>query len=155
MARAPFQILVFPYIKISETNSILYAVFRRSQEGYWQGIAGGGEEGETILDAAKREAFEEAEIPTSCKYKKLDSSSMLPVIDVVSDFLWGLDTYVVPEYSFGVEVGVKELLLSSEHKEFKWVTYEEAINILKWDSNKTAIWELNQRLLREDFSERE
>lgn len=149
MARAPFQILVFPYIKITEVNSILYAVFRRSREGYWQGIAGGGEEGETELDAAKREAFEEAEIPTSCKYIKLDSSSMLSVVDVVGNFKWGTDVYVIPEYSFGVEIEKQKLKLSHEHIEYRWVTYEKAINMLKWDSNKTALWELNQRLLRE------
>ncbi|RAN74917.1 NUDIX pyrophosphatase, partial [Bacillus sp. SRB_28] len=35
------------------------------------------------------------------------------------------------------------------HSEYKWVTYEEAREILKWDSNRVAIWELHQRLIRE------
>lgn len=152
MARAPFQILVFPYIRSTkmDSNDILFALFRRSREGYWQGIAGGGEEGETILEAAKREANEEAGIQINRKYINLNTSSTHSVIDVVGYFMWGLNTYVIPEYCFGVEIEVQDLSLSCEHKEYKWVTYEEAIDMLKWDSNKTALWELNQRLLREN-----
>ncbi|MGZ9583764.1 NUDIX hydrolase [Paenibacillus marinisediminis] len=150
MARSPFQILVFPYIKKNDSDEYLFAIFRRSREGYWQGIAGGGEEGESILEAAKREAYEEAGILNINKYIELNSSSMHSVIDVVGSFLWGPDIYVIPEYCFGVELEVQDIFLSNEHKEFMWVTYEEAREMLKWDSNKTALWELNQRLLRDN-----
>ena len=37
-------------------------------------------------------------------------------------------------------------MLSSEHKEYRWVKYDEAMRLLKYDSNKTALWELNERL---------
>lgn len=37
-------------------------------------------------------------------------------------------------------------MLSSEHKEYRWVEYDEAMRLLKYDSNKTALWELNERL---------
>ena len=30
----------------------------------------------------------------------------------------------------------------------EWLTYEEAIKKLTWDSNKNALWELNERLKR-------
>ena len=43
MARAPFQILVYPYRKF-ENGQIEYALMKRSDEGYWQAIAGGGED---------------------------------------------------------------------------------------------------------------
>ncbi len=55
--RAPYQVLIFPYIKTDD--SIQYAIFNRSDYGYWQGIAGGGEDGEIPIESAKREAFEE------------------------------------------------------------------------------------------------
>ena len=38
--------------------------------------------------------------------------------------------------------------LSSEHKEVIWVKYDEAKDNLKFDSNKTALWELNEKLKR-------
>ena len=39
------------------------------------------------------------------------------------------------------------LQLSNEHNGFEWLTYDEAITRLTWDSNKTALYELNCRLL--------
>ena len=82
--RAPYQVLVFPYT-ITD-HSIEYAIFKRSDYGYWQGLAGAGEEGET---PTKREAFEEAGFTRDYPYIALDSSSSLAVEDVVGNFLWG------------------------------------------------------------------
>lgn len=45
-----------------------------------------------------------------------------------------------------------EINLSNEHKEMKWVKYEEATKLLNWDSNKTALWELYKRLNAGDIS---
>ncbi|PRT04870.1 NUDIX hydrolase [Bacillus wiedmannii] len=145
--RAPYQILIFPYIIIEDY--IQYAIFNRSDYGYWQGIADGGEDGETPIESAKREAFEEAGIIKECPYIKLDSVSSLPVEDVVGGFLWGEDVYVIKEFSFGVKVSTKNVSLSKEHSNYKWLCFEEAVMLLKWDSNKTALWELNKRLLKQ------
>ncbi len=73
--RQPYEVLVFPFKKEEGRY-----IFHRRRLKVWQGIAGGGEEGETILETAKREAN------------------------------------------------------------------EEAIEYLKWDSNRKALWELNERL---------
>lgn len=103
--RAPYQVLIFPYIKTAD--SIQYAIFNRSDYGYWQGIAGGGEDGEVPIESAKREAFEEARITRECPYIQLDSVSSLSVEDVVGGFLWGEEVYVIKEFSFGVKVPTK------------------------------------------------
>lgn len=58
MTRAPFQVLVFPY-RTLESGETAYAVFRRRDDGMsWQAISGGGEDSETPLEAARREASE-------------------------------------------------------------------------------------------------
>lgn len=145
--RAPYQVLIFPYIITEDT--IQYAIFNRSDYGYWQGIAGGGKDGETPIESAKREAFEEAGILREFSYIQLDSVSSLPVEDVVGEFLWGDDVYVIKEFSFGVQVSTKNISLSKEHSNYKWLCFEEAVTLLKWDSNKTALWELNKRLLKQ------
>lgn len=56
MPRAPFQVLVYPYRRL-EGGLVNYALFRRSDAGWWQGIAGGGEGRESPEEAARREAF--------------------------------------------------------------------------------------------------
>ena len=149
MSRAPFQVLVLPY-RIASDNEILYAVFKResSTGGYWQGIAGGGEDGESPLEAAKRETLEEAGIDASHEYIKLDSYATVPVANVCG-FRWGDDVLVIPEFCFGVKVEDEQLQLSYEHTEYRWMSYDRAMEILHWDSNKGALWELNFRVRRE------
>ncbi|MED3078051.1 NUDIX pyrophosphatase [Bacillus wiedmannii] len=127
--RAPYQVLIFPYIKTDD--SIQYGIFNRSDYGYWQGIAGGGEDGETPIESAKWETFEEAGIIRECPYIKLDSVSSLPVEYVVGEFLWGEDVYVIKEFSFGVKVPTKNIKLSKEHFKYKWLRFEEAVTLLK------------------------
>ena len=60
----------------------------------------------------------------------------------------GTNVYVIPEYSFAIEIKDEDsdIQLSNEHKEYKWVEYDEALKELKYDSNKTALWELNEKL---------
>ena len=55
------------------------------------------------------------------------------------------NTFVIPEYSFAFECD-SELTLSNEHTEYKWLTYNEARKLLKWDSNKVAMYEINCKL---------
>ena len=139
--RAPFQILAIPY-KIIETTP-LFCIYCRADSGDWQFIAGGGENTETPLEAAKREAFEESGIK-STNWKELKSLSYLPVTVIQEKYRrnWDKDTYVIPEYVFGVEC-TGDITLSAEHTKYFWTTYEEAVKKLKWDSNRTALYELN------------
>jgi len=145
--RAPYQVLVFPYI--IKDGLIEFAIFNRSDSDYWQGIAGGGEDEETPIEAAKRELFEETGILGNVSLKQLDSISSLSVENVVGEFLWGEHIYVIKEYCFGAHFLTKDITLSKEHLQYKWLPFEEAVKKLKWDSNKTALWELNKRLLKQ------
>jgi dATP pyrophosphohydrolase len=145
VARAPFQVLVIPYRKTDER--ILYAAFRRSDGDYWQWIAGGGEDDETPVEAARREAFEEAGIARHLDLLRLDSNGTVPVMGICGYLRWGPDILVVPEHIFAVELSDRNITLSEEHTEFRWVDYDTAVALLKWDSNKNALWELNYRLM--------
>ena len=146
--RAPFQILVVPF-KQESSGQLLYAVLRRDAEtgGYWQFVAGGGEEGEKPLEAAKREGEEEAGIDPAAEYIPLDSMTTIPVVNICG-FRWGQRTLVVPEYSFGANMTAQNIRLSREHTEYRWVTFDTAQKLLQWDSNKSALWELHYRLQR-------
>jgi dihydroneopterin triphosphate diphosphatase len=143
--RAPFQVLVFPFNR-SQSNVIQYAIFSRADYSCWQGIAGGGENSETPWEAARRESWEEAQIPMNCQYLQLDTVNSIPVIHFKDSYVWGENTYVIPEYTFGVDLGEHRIQLSHEHQELRWVTYEEAVELLKYEGSKIALWELNQKL---------
>ncbi|MCK6578330.1 MAG: NUDIX pyrophosphatase [Anaerolineae bacterium] len=146
MARAPFQVAAFPFRRRSATSNVEYAIFRRSDEGYWQSIAGGGEDEETPLQAVQRESFEEAGIPAHCAYLELQTRTSVPVIHFLNRQHWNSALLVIPVFYFGVAVPDAEIRLSWEHAEVRWVTFQEGQALLKWDSDKTALWELDQRL---------
>lgn len=139
--RAPFQVLVIPY-KI-ESSIPKFCVFKRSDAGWWQFIAGGGEDNEAPAEAAQRETFEESGIMVKGLYQ-LTLSFYVPA-NCISDkhrINWPADTYVLPEYCFAVNTN-EQIEISQEHTEYKWATFDEANKLLHWDSNKVDLYELN------------
>ncbi len=141
--RAKYQVLVLPY-KIE--NSISYCIFRRSDMDCWQFIAGGGEsEDATVMVSAKREAFEEAGIPMDAKYAQLETRCSISAEHFRARAVWGADCLVIPEYAFAVGVP-GDIQISGEHTEFLWVDYDTAMQKLRYDSNKVALWELDNKL---------
>jgi dATP pyrophosphohydrolase len=76
----------------------------------------------------------------------LDTIVPVPVTEFRDSYLWGEQVYVIPQYCFGVSAQNVEIVISKEHTQYQWVSYEEAREIIKFDGNKTALWELNQRL---------
>jgi dATP pyrophosphohydrolase len=45
-----------------------------------------------------------------------------------------------------VEISGIEITLSAEHSALRWLNSEDADTILTFDSNRVALWELNERL---------
>jgi dATP pyrophosphohydrolase len=145
MTRAPFQVLVYPYRRVGD-GEFEYALLKRADAGWWQAIAGGGEDDETPLEAARRETWEETGIASHALFLELDTVEPVRVTEFRDSHLWGEDVYVIPQYCFGVLAQDDRITLSQEHIAYKWLPYEEAYHQLKYDGDRTALWELNQRL---------
>ena len=144
--RLPKQVLIIPY-RIAN-NKIEYCIFKRRDLKIWQFIAGGAEDFERdIIESAKRELYEETGI-NDVEIKKLELTAKIPVVNVVKDFIWGKDIFYSEENAFAVNINNKQIVLSDEHEEFEWVDYEDARKVLKYDSNKSALWELDVKLKR-------
>ncbi|MBR7630620.1 NUDIX pyrophosphatase [Aeromonas popoffii] len=122
--RAPFQVLVFPYQILNEQPR--YLIGQRSDNGAWQAISGGGEDNESILEAAKRELKEETCL-IGCDWQQLDSMCMLPKVYYAGHENWTNHQFVVPEYSFSVRVSA-EPQLSNEHTTFRWCSFQEGLS---------------------------
>ena len=143
--RAPFQILAIPYRKTD--GKPFYCLFKRwDLADCWQFVAGGGEDKETPLETAKREVFEETGTQSNV-WIELSSVSRVPVEAIRSEcrLHWNKDILEIPEYAFGFEC-VDKIVLSPEHTLYKWLAFDAAIDKLKWESNKRALYELNKRL---------
>src|SRR5262245_62000445 len=144
MPRAPFQVLVLPWRR--RGGGLEAAVFHRADYDVWQFVSGGGELGETPEAAARREAHEEAGIPPDGPYLPLDATTAIPACWFEAWASWPEDVYVVHEHAFAVEVGERELVLSPEHLELRWCGMTEAMELLRFDSNRNALWELHERI---------
>jgi dATP pyrophosphohydrolase len=143
MARAPFNVLAIPYRLVGDDYQ--YAVFHRQSCPMWQFVAGGGEDGETPIEAAQRETLEEAGVDGGVSWIRLDSTASVPRT-AFPGAPWPANVYVIPEYCFAVDVEDRELRLSCEHDKVEWLDYSVARDRLTWDSNRTAMWELRERL---------
>ena len=114
----------------------------------WQFISGGGEDMDSSrLESAQREAFEEAGIPADSYFSPLEttcsiSTECFPKMRPV----WGEHCLVIPEYSFAVRIENQDLMLSHEHTDFEWLDYDTAVQRLRYDSNKVALWELDNKI---------
>ncbi len=147
MARAKYQVLVIPYFITGDT--VLYCIFKRSDmDSCWQFVAGGGEEEDrTPLISAKREALEEAAIPFDAHFTQLETTSSISTEHFPKARRhWGENCLVIPEYCFAAELTDKNVQLSNEHTQFDWVDYNTAMQRLQYDSNKVALWELDNKI---------
>ena len=144
--REPYNVLFLPYRKTS--CGVKYCIFLRRDLEIWQFIAWGGENSETPVEAAKREAFEEAGLSQDNEYYKLTSSTHIPVFyfSNVIRTAWGNDVYVIPIYCYATYVTNARVAISYEHKDFRWVSYKQAVGLLHFDIDKTALWELKSLL---------
>jgi dATP pyrophosphohydrolase len=53
---------------------------------------------------------------------------------------------VIHQICFGVLVKTRQISLSREHTEYRWLKYQDAYKLLRFDGDRTALWELDRRL---------
>ena len=145
--RAPLHVVVFPF-RLGP-GGYEYAVFCRSDGHWWQGIAGGADEGESAGEAAVRESEEEAGVPSTAHFYPLSTVDSVPVTHIHESKRshWPGDVFVVPNQAFAVDCSNCELRLSAEHTAFEWLPFDAATERLLLENNRVALWELHQRLL--------
>ena len=98
-------------------------------EHLWQGVAGKIEKGETASQAAVRELKEETGLTP---YKMF-------IADHVSSFYESYKDRINFVPVFGIEVRKRQIILSDEHCEFKWVDFETAYKTLTWNGQKRGL----------------
>lgn len=124
-------------------NSIKYLIIKRVPDdgGFWQPITGTHESNESLQDCMIREIGEEV---------GYESSLIKEFTDKIYEFTWMKKEKLIYEYVFGVELKEQKdpTLSPAEHDDFKWVSYDEAMSILKMEDNKKALTILNEILTK-------
>jgi dATP pyrophosphohydrolase len=121
-----------------------YLILKRNKnkiyEHLWQGVAGKIEKDEKAWQTAIRELKEET---------GLDPSNIF-IADHVSRFYETKGDRVNLVPVFGIEVNSKDVILSDEHVDFKWVHYADARNTLVWNGQKKGLEVINDMILSND-----
>lgn len=149
--RQPYQVLVFPFRTTAAGPQ--YAIFRRSDDANWQSVCGGMEDDEDLVTAARREAEEESGIVDRQPIYKLDMVSGVEKTCFAASRHWPENLYIVPKHYFAMDVssGGDGITISAEHHEARWANYAEAYEALRYDDDKSALWELDARLRNGDL----
>jgi 8-oxo-dGTP pyrophosphatase MutT (NUDIX family) len=114
--------------------------------GFWQPPCGGlDKEDVSKFEAAHRELLEEASITKEHIIRVIEEVDIF-IID--KHYLTGEPISKITEYVYGFEVNPDvEVSIHNniypEHEEFRWVTFEKALEMLKWNNNKEAFIKLN------------
>lgn len=147
--RRPFQSLVYLFKK---TKEVLLLLRTEENGGFWQGVTGGVEGEETFLQAACREVFEETRIvPVSIQ--EIDYGYFYPITPQwAHKFPRGAKQIFEQVFMALVAPDVVVSLNPREHCAFRWVSVDEAIQLLYWEENKRALHLCEKNLF--DFIDR-
>jgi dATP pyrophosphohydrolase len=117
---------------------LLRRVPGRKGRGFWQGVSGNVDGGETAVETALREHAEETGLPVRALYV-IEASFLL------YDVRHGTLRSVVP---FGVEVPAAQApVLSDEHDAFCWLPFARALARLPFEVQRVALRRLKADVL--------
>jgi len=135
-----------------KNDSYEFLILKRiaNKGGFWQPVCGGMEENDkSLLDAAFRELKEEANIQ---KKDILNISDNVYYFEINKHYLTGKPIPTIKEHVFAFEVKPNTKVtigknVSIEHDKIKWVTFKEALKLLKWKDNKKGFRKLKKLLI--------
>lgn len=140
--RQPVQVLVYPVRTAGKVWE--YLLLRRvprpslGLRGFWQGVTGGLEEGEELMDAAMRELAEETGFVPSALVQ-IGYSYSFPMQDEWRH-MYAPGVEEIREHVFAAFVEEqREPAISGEHDRWEWCTFDRALELLTYPGNIEAL----------------
>lgn len=111
---------------------------RKGSPGFWQGVSGGVEAGESVLQAAVRELLEETGLRPRALF----------LLDALFTHYAHRKDELETVVPFAAEVDAGERpTLSDEHDEYRWETIERAEALLPYEGQRAALRRLRADIL--------
>ena len=123
---------------------------RADHPGYWQSVTGSCEAGETLVETAMREVFEETGLDAGLD--ALADWQTQNTYEIYPQWRYRYPPGVThnTEHVFGLQLPcvVPVQLAPREHLNFKWLAWQDAAETVFSPSNRAAILQLPQRVIR-------
>ncbi len=130
-------------IQIKENRALFLVV--KHNKGHWAFPKGHPEKGETPTEIAKRELKEE----TNITLKDIFTDSFFT--ERYSFIENGQKINKTNQYFIGIVENTDVKILQKEISEYRWVLYEEAIDLISFDESKNILREAKQYLDKKDI----
>lgn len=137
------QVWVYVHDPMRGQDHFLTLLTTQDRGHFWQPVTGGVEEGESLLQAALREASEETGLSFEGEPEPLSQSFEF-------QSRWG---NWVKEYGFMLKAQCSKgsqapqvVLDPKEHTEYVWRGFEEALGVLRHSSNQELLREVVRKL---------
>lgn len=140
------QVEIFPFRRRGGTVEFLMLQRARGDRlgGTWHAVHGSIEPGETAVQAALRELYEESGL-TPLRFWQIDFVSTF--------FLADLDCVCLnPVFTAEIDPAA-EVRLSDEHEGFRWVAADEAPGAFMWPNQRRALREIMDEVITPGLAE--
>lgn len=141
------KVQVIIYRRINEKIEFLILKTNKKRGGFFQPVTGKVEFKEDLLDAAKREVEEETGIT---KYLKIVEDFYSFKYPIPGRLKYKVSFKEFEEHVFAMEISPEDnIKISDEHEEYKWCNYNDAYDMIEFETNKYALKKLNFSLKKE------
>lgn len=145
--RLPIQVSIFvtrPDASGNREYLLLHRVLPRLS--FWQPVTGGVESGETVEQTARREFTEETGFPPDIIRPTGFTYSFPPDEFFKAVYETPPDEIIVHVFVARVAPGSEPILDPVEHDQYRWCSYEQALDLLYWWDDKESLKQVEATL---------
>ncbi|MES9990707.1 MAG: dihydroneopterin triphosphate diphosphatase [Candidatus Thiodiazotropha sp.] len=141
--KRPESVLVVVYTAAGD----LLMLRRTRPNDFWQSVTGSMEWGESAIQAARRELYEETGIQAGSALVDLGCEERFPILPAWRS-RYGANAHTNREHWFAVMVPFRRCprLHSEEHAEYRWVSRNQALRLASSWTNRKAIRHLFDKM---------
>ncbi len=152
--RRPEKVIVYLYRRLGDSQ-VEYLLMKRSSTAkagsIWQTVVGTARWGEELIEAARREVYEETGLTRLQGIMAIGYAFSFSISLPAESSDYPPDAGEIRNTVFAAEVASnRPISLSDEHIEYGWFSYQDALRCIHWPEEREALRRLHPLLTSHD-----